>query len=164
MATLAPISSTRIDDFYRAHAPAVRAFLVSLCRDRTWADDLTQDTFVKATRALAGYRGGDPRSWLFAIARTVFIDATRRRNPTPAGSVLDEGRPARDVAERMLIDEVLATLPPRQRTALLLVDEAGLTYGEAADALDTTLGALKVLVHRARTTFRARYSEMTADD
>ena len=55
------------------------AFLVSLCRDPIWAEDLMQDTFVKATRSMGGYRGGNPRSWLFSIARSVFIDDTRRR-------------------------------------------------------------------------------------
>ena len=62
----------RIEGFYREHAPSVYAFLVSLCRDRAWAEDLMQDTFVKATLAMAGYRGGSPRAWLFAIARNVF--------------------------------------------------------------------------------------------
>jgi hypothetical protein len=72
-------TQSNIEEFYRAHAEAVYAFLVSLCRDRVWAEDLMQDTFVKATRAMDGYRGGNPRSWLFAIARSVFIDDTRRR-------------------------------------------------------------------------------------
>lgn len=48
-----------IEDFYREHARAVYAFSVSLCRDPVWAEDLMQDTFSRATRALPGYRDGD---------------------------------------------------------------------------------------------------------
>ena len=50
MATVNPIELKPIERFYRAHADAVYAFLVSLCRDPVWAEDLMQDTFVKATR------------------------------------------------------------------------------------------------------------------
>jgi DNA-directed RNA polymerase specialized sigma24 family protein len=64
----------------------------------------------------------------------------------------------------MLIDEALWSLPERQRAALLLVDDAGLSYQHAAAALGTTLGALKVLVHRARAAFRLRYSELNTHD
>lgn len=73
-----------IEAFYREHARAVYAFCISLCRDPIWAEDLMQDTFAKATRSLAGYRGGNPRSWLFAIARSVFIDDARKRRPKPS--------------------------------------------------------------------------------
>ncbi len=164
MATFIGIQTTTIEDFYRAHRRAVYGYLVALSRDRTWAEDLLQDTFVKASRSLAGYRGGDPLSWLFKVARSVFIDAVRRKRPTPVEELPDEGRSDPDVTERMLIDRTLWSLPERQRTALLLVDDAGLSYREAAAALDTTLGALKVLLHRARTAFRLSYSEMNTHD
>ncbi len=164
MYSLSAIETPRIEDFYRSHQRAVYAFLVALSRDRSWAEDLLQDTFVKASRSLAGYRGGDPLSWLFTIARSVFIDATRKRTPIPIEVPPDEGRNDPDVTDRMLIDRTLALLPERQRAALLLVDDVGLSYAEAAVALDTTLGALKVLVHRARAAFRNHYAEMNTDD
>jgi RNA polymerase sigma factor (sigma-70 family) len=164
VATFSGIQSTTIEDFYRTHQRAVYGYLVALSRDRTWAEDLLQDTFIKASRSLAGYRGGDPRSWLFTVARSVFIDAVRRRSAVPVDRIPDEGHTDPDVAERMLIDETLWSLPERQRAALLLIDDVGLSYREAAAALDTTLGALKVLVHRARATFRLRYSELNPHD
>ena len=151
--------STTIEEFYRAHAEAVFAFLVSLCRDRNLAEDLMQDTFVKATRSLGGYRGGNPRSWLFAIARSVFIDHTRRRRPVPVAAVDDPGVLDPDVTEVDTIGRALARLPDRQRTALLLCDRAGLGYGEVAEALGCTPAAAKVLIHRARVSFRAYYAE-----
>ena len=83
MSTVKLIELNPIERFYRAHADAVYAFLLSLCRDPIWAEDLMQDTFVKATRSISGYRGGNPRSSLFSIARSVFIDDTRRRRAIP---------------------------------------------------------------------------------
>jgi len=153
---------TTIEDFYRAHANAVYAFLISLCRDRTYAEDLMQDTFVKATRSLGGYRGGNPRSWLFAIARSTFIDDTRRRHPVPVEEVYEVGVEDADITEADAIEQTLSKLPERQRTALLLCDRGGLSYDEVAAALHCTPAAVKVLIHRARMSFRAHYTEHQA--
>ena len=125
--------------------------------------DLLQETFIKATRSLDGYQGGNPRSWLFTIARSVFIDAVRRTRAVPVEDIPDAGTLDPDAGERMLVGHVLGALPPRQRRAILLVDEAGLSYQEAADVMGTTLGAMKVLLHRARSNFRSIYSENTDD-
>lgn len=151
-----------IEDLYRGHSPAVYAFLISLCRDRVWAEDLMQDTFAKATRSLAAYRGGSPTSWLFAIARSVFIDDVRKRRPEPTDMDIETLTSDPDVAEIDLIEKALATLPERQRTALLLADHAGMPYAEIADTLGATSGAVKVLIHRARLGFRKAYEESSS--
>lgn len=148
-----------IENFYREHAMAVFAYCVSLCRDRVWAEDLMQDTFVKATRAIGGYRGGDPKSWLFAIARNTFIDQTRRRRPLPVADIEESSVADPDVAEIDAIERALQSLPDRQRTALLLADRGGLPPAEVAAILGITPGAAKVLVHRARIRFREVYEE-----
>lgn len=154
--------SPTVEDLYREHSRAVYAFLVSLSRDPVWAEDLMQDTFAKATRSLAGYRGGNPRSWLFSIARSVFIDDVRKRRPEPTEVLADPGTSDPDLAELDAIQRALATLPERQRTALLLADHAGLPYAEIAEALDATPGAVKVLIHRARINFRKSYREVSS--
>ena len=159
MASVESIELNTIEGFYRAHAGAVYAFLVSLCRDPVWAEDLMQDTFVKATRSMAGYRGGNPRSWLFSIARSVFIDDTRRRRPVPVDEIKEEGVVDTDVAELMVIERSLSKLPERQRTALLLADKAGLSYAEVAESIGCSPAAVKVLIYRARVSFRAHYVE-----
>jgi RNA polymerase sigma factor (sigma-70 family) len=159
VATVNSIELNAIERFYRTHADAVYAFLVSLCRDPFWAEDLMQDTFVKATRSMGGYRGGNPRSWLFSIARSVFIDDTRRRRAVPVVEIEEKGVMDSDVAELMLIERSLSKLPERQRTALLLADQAGLSYAEVAEAIGCTDAAVKVLIHRARMSFRAHYTE-----
>lgn len=149
-----------IESFYRQHARSVFAFLLSLTRDRAMAEDLAQDTFIRATRALIGFRGGDPRAWLFTIARSVFIDHVRRRRPDPVEPFDREAEPPVDVEERDLIDLTLDRLPERQRMALLLVDQAGMSYGEMAGIVGVTPQAAKALLHRARTNFRTAYQEM----
>jgi RNA polymerase sigma factor (sigma-70 family) len=149
-----------VESLYREHARAVFAFLLSLSRDRTLAEDLMQDTFVKATRSLSGFRGGSARSWLFTIARSVFIDHTRRRRPVPAEEIDRAAAPAFDVEERHVIEAVLDRLPERQRMALLLVDHAGLTYADMAAVVGTNPPAAKALLHRARLAFRTAYEEM----
>ena len=149
--------SPAIEDFYRDHARSVYAFLVSLCRDPVWAEDLMQDTFAKATRSLGGYQGGDPRSWLFAIARSVFIDDVRKRRPEPTDDPIELPTSDPDIAEADTIMRVLDRLPERQRTALLLADHAGMSIAEIAEILAATPGAVKVLVHRARIAFRKIY-------
>ena len=152
---------TDIETFYRLHAGAVHSYLVSLCRDRIRAEDLMQETFIKATQAMGGYRGGSPRAWLFSIARTVFLDDVRResRQPVERGIVdLPEAR-AVDPVERDAIERALSALPERQRTALLLSDRIGLNGSEVAETLGISAGAARVLLHRARLAFRRAYEE-----
>lgn len=148
-----------IERFYREHASSVYAFLVSLCRDRTWAEDLMHDTFAKATLAMGGYRGGSPKSWLFSIARNVFLDDVRRRRPLPAESIEDVGSADRDITEVDAIERALLALPERQRQALVLSDHAGFSPAEVGAILGITPGAARVLVHRARHTFRTLYEK-----
>jgi RNA polymerase sigma-70 factor (ECF subfamily) len=156
------VGKASIEDFYREHATAVYAFCVSLCRDRDWAEDLMQETFARATRYLGGYRGGNPRSWLFTIARSVFIDDVRRRHPIPTEQPPEMAVEDIDIAEVDLIDRALASLPERQRMALLLADQAGLPYSEVATAVGATPAAVKVLIHRARVNFRAAYTKASS--
>jgi RNA polymerase sigma-70 factor (ECF subfamily) len=148
-----------IERFYREHASSVFAFLVSLCRDRSWAEDLMHDTFVKATLAMGGYRGGSPKAWLFAIARNVFLDDARRRRPVPTESIEYAGVADSDTTEVDAIERTLLALPQRQRQALVLSDHAGLTPAEVGATLQITPGAARVLIHRARHTFRALYEQ-----
>ncbi len=164
---VAAAGSDRIEVFYRAHASSVYALLVTLCRDRTWAEDLMQETFVKATRSIAGYRGGSPRAWLFAVARTTFLDAARRqqRRPVPAAEVPDVGHEDPDLVQDMAVRQALDRLPVDHRSALVLRDQLGLDYHEIGTVLGgRSPGAARVLVHRARAIFRTQWAEQETRD
>lgn len=149
-----------MEEWYRAHAPAVFRFLVGLTRDRDLAEDLVQDTFVRATRALGGYRGGHPRAWLLRIARTTALDHLRRRTEVPAGDQLPDAAGADpDVVEQVTVRAALARLSDDHRTVLVLRDDLGLPHDEVAAVLDRTVGATRVLLHRARAAFRDAYEQ-----
>jgi RNA polymerase sigma factor (sigma-70 family) len=124
---------------------------------------LLQETFVTATRAAAGYRGGSPRAWLFAIARSRFVDATRRRVPDPIAEVPDTPVMDTDPTEIDAVRRALTRLPERQRSALVLRDQLDLPYAEVAETLGISMGATKVLIHRARAAFRHAYDQESAD-
>jgi RNA polymerase sigma-70 factor (ECF subfamily) len=137
----------------------VFAYLVSLCRDRTRAEDLMQDTFVRATRALPGYRGGSPRAWLFAIARSVFLDDYRRSRRYTAVDLDDRPVDDPDVSRTLSVRAALGALPEQQQTVLVLHDQLGLSHEEVASILGKSPGATRVLLHRARAAFRSVYTE-----
>ncbi len=118
-----------------------------------------QDTFVRATRAMPGYRGGSPRAWLFAIARTTFLDDARRRARRPVGDMVEVAVVDPDVSEGAMIRSILAALPETQRTALVLRDQLGFPYDEVSRILGKSLGATKVIIHRGRAAFRRAYEK-----
>jgi RNA polymerase sigma factor (sigma-70 family) len=146
-----------VEELYRAHAGVVLALLVGLTRDRYLAEDLMQETFVRATRALGDFRGGSPRAWLLAIARTTFLDAVRKRPPIPTEHLPEEGRSDPDTVERLTVQATLGRLSEPHRTVLILRDQLGLPYEDIAQIIGRSLGATKVLIHRARAAFRAAY-------
>ena len=147
-----------LEQLYRDHARGVHAYLVTLAGDRDEAEDLLQETFIRATRAIGGYRGGDPRVWLLRIARSTFIDARRRTRAVPVDEVPETPHRDPDVAEAHTVRVALARLPASHREALVLRDQLDLPYAQVAEVLGRSLGATKVLIHRARAGFRDAYA------
>lgn len=123
-----------------------------------------QETFVRATRAIGGYGGGSPRAWLFAIARSAFLDAARKRVPEPVEEAEPPASSDPDVAEHETVRRALGRLPETQRTALVLADQLDVPYAEIASVLGRSEGAVKVLVHRSRASFRRAYTEEGGHD
>src|SRR3569832_1006113 len=137
--------------------PALRAFAWSLSHNAADADDLVQDTLIKAWTHRAKFEPGtNLRAWLFTILRNTYYTAVvRRRREVPA----EQGKhaaslfsaPTQDwsVAMRAL-QAALTRLPDEHREALVLVGAAGLTYEEAAEICGCALGTIKSRVSRAR--------------
>ncbi|HEX5162887.1 MAG TPA: sigma-70 family RNA polymerase sigma factor [Steroidobacteraceae bacterium] len=146
-------------ELVRRHQPLVRGFLRRMLGGAAeLADDLAQETFIKAHRALRGYRGGAQfSSWLCAIATNELRAEWRRRQRR--AEFLDEepgtGRTeAEDPAATRDLAGALAALPETQRAALVLCYEQGLTHEEAAVALGCPLGTLKSHISRGKARLR----------
>ena len=137
--------------------PALRAFAWSLSHNASDADDLVQDTLIKAWTHRDKFEPGtNLRAWLFTILRnTYYTAAVRRRREVrdEAGkyaATLSTG-PTQDWSMAMRsLQAALALLPDEHREALILVGAAGLTYEEAAEVCGCALGTIKSRVNRAR--------------
>ena len=133
----------------RKHESAVRAFVARVGgRDR--ADDVAQETFLKAWRKASAFAGtGSYRGWLLGIAWHQFLTARRRPRPERTGEAPERGHDTGADA-RIDTERALAALDPRERAAALLCFGYGHSHAEAAEILDLPLGTLKSLVARAR--------------
>ena len=149
-------------DRLEALIPELRAFARSLCRDATLADDLVQDTCLKAWSAIDSFKEDSPmRPWLFRILRNEFYQLKRRdwRNvdldPEFAESALVDMSSPEQSADFARSQEIIYSLPPPQRDALILVLAAGMTYEEAGAICNCAAGTMKSRVSRARETVQS---------
>ena len=148
------------------HRPAVRSFVARLVRNDALAEDLAQETFVRAQRSESSRRGDSSlKTWLIAIAlnlvRDHFRAAGRAPETVPAEGALkglDTGEDIeRDLLEKEMsecIAEHLARLPSPYFDVVAFHDRAGLSHGEIARALDISQANSRVLLHRGRAALR----------
>lgn len=140
------------------HLPALRAFAISLTRNSATADDLVQDTVVKAWSNLDKFQPGtNLRAWLFTILRNTFYSLHRKRSrevEDPDGIMADglSEKPHHDGRLAMAdFEDAFAQLPAEQREALVLVGAEGFSYEEAAEMCGCAVGTIKSRTNRART-------------
>ena len=141
-----------LEQFVRATSTEVWRFLAHLV-DPQSADDLTQETYLRALGALGAFRGASTvRTWLLSIARRVAADEIRRRSRRPrTGAPLPEDCPdALDLAGEVGARDLLSRLDPSRREAFVLTQITGLSYAEAAELLGCPIGTIRSRVARAR--------------
>jgi len=141
----------------------LRRYARSLTRDESQAEDLVQDTLVRAYERRSSFRsGGNLRGWLLSILHNTFIDS-RRRHAAEARRAQDAAEGADAIAlpdqeGRVRLQQIrraFMNLPEDQRAVLHLVAIEGLSYQEAATALGIPVGTLMSRLGRARAALRA---------
>jgi RNA polymerase sigma-70 factor (ECF subfamily) len=157
-----------IDELYGRHSPGIRRYLARLVGSAE-AEDLTQDVFEKAHRALHTHRAEARLStWLYRIATYAAIDRLRSRSVRERDDVSelayaseierrDDDRPDHEVLRsetRGCILRLVETLPPSGRAVVLLSGLREMSDRDTAEALGITVGAAKIRLHRARRQLR----------
>lgn len=155
--------NTAFDKLISRYKRQVFSVIYRMVRNPSDAEDLAQDTFIKAYRALSGYDSKYPFiTWLFKIAHNTAIDHLRS-NKAMVVSMDNEDSPVEDecfdgglmesidaLSDKSLIERVLSTLPPTYREIISLRHQQEFSYAEISETLGIPEGTVKVRLFRAR--------------
>ncbi|MEV6286050.1 sigma-70 family RNA polymerase sigma factor [Kribbella sp. NPDC051770] len=150
-----------LDDFVRALQRDVRRYVAHLSADPAAAEDLAQETFLRALTSLHRFEGrSSARTWLLSIARRTVVDELRRRASRPRLADRDwllaaEQSQPRDLPgfdDGIALAELLDQIPTDRREVFVLTQLAGVPYAEVAAHLGCPVGTVRSRVARARTT------------
>lgn len=145
-----------IEALYRQHAPAILSFAWHLCGDRSTAEDIVSETFVRLMTRPVRVEARTARAYLLTIARNLYLNRVRRRRrevPLDADAPAPEFDPVRRLEGEARLDATMRALrqvPESERAALLLRVGHDLPYDEVAASLGISVAAARVKVHRAR--------------
>ncbi|WP_369355870.1 sigma-70 family RNA polymerase sigma factor [Streptomyces sp. cg2] len=158
-----------VEQFVRATQLDVRRYVTHLSGEAQAADDLVQDTYVRALRGLPRFEGrSSARTWLLTIARRVVADRIRTHAVRPRLSATDDWQSAAErvqprgmpgFEEGIALAELLAALTPQRREAFVLTQLLGLPYAAAAGVMGCPVGTVRSRVARARETLIALLAE-----
>ena len=147
-----------LEDVFRAHQQAVFAYFLRVVGNRQDAEELTQETFVRACSAALRFRGDSSvTTWLFGIARRVLLEASRAGLFERSPELHEVASTGEDVEARMDLERALASLAVIDREALVMVDMLGFEPIDAAGVIGVTPEAMRVRLHRARGRLREAY-------
>jgi RNA polymerase sigma-70 factor (ECF subfamily) len=172
----APASDQQQAAFARYVLPEIEVLYrvaLTLTAQPADAEDLVQDTLIRAYRAIGAFDGAHPRAWLLTILRNTQINRHRRRRPDllddPDAQLEREAGPGSFSApaptpEQLVlgrefdevVDEAFAALPAKHRQIVHLIDIEGLSYAQAAALLGVPEGTVMSRLHRARKRIRDR--------
>jgi RNA polymerase sigma-70 factor (ECF subfamily) len=151
------------------HMDALFNFALRMTGDSDDANDLVQDTFLKAFRFFDKFeKGTNCKAWLFRILKNTFINTYRKKTKEPdkvdyedvenfyesvKPSSTDSAHLEKEIYDNLLDDEIssaIASLPDDFKTVIILSDIEGFTYDEIADFVDVPVGTVRSRLHRAR--------------
>lgn len=145
--------------------PVLRAFAFSLVSNKSYVDDLVQETMLKAWDKQNSFRpNSNMKAWLITILRNHYFSVLRKRSrEVEDPDEIISGRLSVEPSQELSVEvkevaQFVRTLPPEQRNALLLVGGYGYSYEEAAEISDCALGTVKSRASRARKSLGHRLS------
>lgn len=163
------------------HLDAIYTFALRLTADPNDAEDLVQDTVVKAYRFFSSFeKGTNAKAWLYRILKNSYINSYRKKSKEPNQvdydevstyyeTVRDERMDTTDLEEMMFrdmlgddVNKALQALPEDFRTVVMLCDMDGFTYEEIANMLDVPIGTIRSRLHRGRNLLRAQLKDFAA--
>lgn len=147
---------TALEQFLRSTQPSVWRFVAGLS-DAQSADDLSQETYLRALRSLPRFKGdSSARTWLLSIARRTVADHIRalqarpRRSPVTDWEAAAETSGAGRFDEQVVLDQLVQSLDADRRDAFVLTQTLGLSYVDAAQVCGCPVGTIRSRVARAR--------------
>lgn len=158
------MKNQQLEQLFKLYSKSLYYFLWKLSGSSHLAEDLTQETFVRATISLHTYQGEQARAWLFKVARNIYIDEWRKRKRRESIPLVNRFKPAEEMISPYGLPEDTALaqeqrddlnmlfdyLPEHYRTILYLREVAEFSYAEIATAMDLTVDQVKVMLHRSR--------------
>ena len=158
-----------IRQLYSHYAKALHGYVEQFCPDRASADDIVQETFIRAWRHLPQLSADDRpvRPWLFRVARNLLIDADRaaRARPTTVpGSAAEVGTDSglEEILDRQLVSDALQHLSPAHQTVLVETFYRGGTMATVARELGIPHGTARSRLHYALDALRKQFEERDA--
>ena len=154
--------ASAFEELYRAHVGRVYALCLRMTRNRTMAEELTQESFVRAWEKLSSFRGASAFStWLHRLTVNLTLtglrsQTRRRERVVETDDLTRHERPGRPVPAGLGMDleEAIAQLPEGARTVFVLHDVEGYRHREIASMLGIATGTTKAQLHRARRMLR----------
>lgn len=165
--TIRPVA-TDMDGVIREHGAALLSYATRLAGDRYLAEDIVQETWLRAWRHADRLSNGNGsvRGWLLRVAHNVAIDQHRSRKARPTEVAFEsedlankamQSAPSDEVESRMVVDELLDHLSPAHRSAVVEVYVTDRTTASAATALGIPVGTVKSRLHHAIRSLRDRF-------
>ncbi|WP_079508576.1 RNA polymerase sigma factor [Mesobacillus jeotgali] len=161
------MSDPRIE-LYETYKNAIFLYLYRSTQNKHIAEDLTQDTFLKAFQSLATFRGESSlKTWIFRIARNTYINYSMKKQTSMEvqsdiiiQQLIQQHDPYKRSDNQSAIESTLLRLPENYRTYIILRDVNDLTYEEVAVITNETIGQVKVGLYRARKKFKEIYRNL----
>ncbi|MFW6135715.1 MAG: RNA polymerase sigma factor [Chloroflexota bacterium] len=165
----------QFETLFRRYEQPICSYLARLTGNQGRAQELTQETFLRAYVCMSrqalepGAGWENPRAWLYSVASRLAIDAHRRRKliewlPLLGTEPNPGSNPETVVAKQLAVQEALDALAPKYRIPLLLYVHEGWKVQEIAEMLDLSVSAVKMRLCRAREQFREAYEQGETDD